>query len=1592
MHACQKMKFSRNAPAARIVGPLAIFTAALLSTSVLIPGALANPEGGVVSGGSVLITGTGKKLDVYQHTDRAVIDWRSFDIEVDEHTEFHQPSSGATTLNRVNSADPSRILGRLTANGNVVLVNPSGVFFGKDAVVDVSGLVATSADIGTEAFMAGSDHFDIPGEPDAEIINEGTITARDAGLVGLVAPGVENRGVIAAKLGRVQLSSGDTVVADFYGDGLLKVEVTDEKVRKQFVGNTGKLEAEGGTVAMSAAAAREVIDSLIVVEGELKAPAVERRGGKITIGAAGSNKTGKAGASSVIVRASLDASGRDEGEQGGSIEVLGDHIALLDGTVLDASGHSAPVPQQKSDGGTATMTADRQIRSEEEFLAHENRAGGSIKIGGDYLGKGDTQTAKTLYVGDFVLAMNDAVQSGDAGRTIFWSDDTTEFNGLVLARGGLDGGNGGFLETSGKENLLATGFADLSARYVPSPTWGEDQGEESMNPYSKGTYLLDPASITIYGNVDPTFVSTDASINLDANLRLWLDASDIDGDGVSEGTGESGLVSGAVNCGADLTCVSVWADKSGNSRDATQGTADRRPTFTTGGLNGLDVISFNSDYLTTGSPGIGGFEDIAAFAGVSVSSYTNGGGTDGSGSYIWDRSPAGSPLFDIKIVNDRYAIQRRYDNGSGLTGIGSTTTVSSSPTLVSIFRDVGSAMSIHINGVEENSAADVNTSLVPNALRIGAHFGGGGNTQATMMDIIYFKGPVSHEETNIIHQYQSAKWGIALTSPGTGANEAAKAMASDGYGVFTTRYLERLSESADIVLAATNSVTLDLQGDTLALDTDRNISLTTTNGDITDVSAGTIRTSRTNTGGNINLAAGGGGRIHLDTTNLESINGGVVNLSAGGDVNLSQTSALNMGLVRSDGNVSISVSGPGNDIVGTGGIVTEGGTIDVTSGRDLDFGAAGLRSSGGPITLGGGNDVFLNTALNAGAGAVSVTAGRDVFLSSADLTGELVARWSFDEGIGGSAGDSGGNGHDGTLLGNTAWSTDTPFGTGFSLSFDGNGDSVNAGDISDIELGPVTVSFWAKTNNLNQDYGFFYKGTHTTGQPILIWKDDVVGSGAQAGNTDTLSLLVYDGVTQDWISAPSNSLNDTGWNFIAVTLDPDNNVMNMFLNGVSPFGNGYLMNSNGIRNTANATTFGEPLNSQNDLNGFMDEVRIYGAALSSDNIARLFTYSPRWNSGSTVLNAGRDVTLNGSLTATDSGNAIILAAGRNFVNTAGAGALDASDANGRWLVYSSDPAANMLNGLGADFKRYNKTFAGYEPGSVIETGNGLLYSIAPQLSVKAQDATREYGEPNPLFGYQVEDGGLIDGDALADAGITGVPVLTSTAGQSSDAGSYLIDVTPGTLASELGYRFVFYPGTLSVTKAPLAVALQESAPERMEGDANPALVLVYTGFRLADNASVLDSLPTASTLAGMPSSPGRYSISVAGGEDNNYDLNWPDPVGYLTVKARPAPPSVGTQLPSTWEHVAYANDGLGFVAQTFALVSSLLSPVRSQFVRPGEAGESRNNGSGGEVPGPEKASGQAVGIVGVPALRVRIEPDLAREFGLSNRNIGELFR
>ena len=144
----------------------------------------AGPEGGSVVGGAATIQGQGgPAVIVNQSTPSAIINWNTFNIRANESVRFNQPSASSVALNRVTGGlGPSEIMGTLTANGRVFVINRDGILFGPGSVVNTAGFLATTNDIKNADFMAGRYNFNIPGRPDASIVNQGGSRRRAAAL------------------------------------------------------------------------------------------------------------------------------------------------------------------------------------------------------------------------------------------------------------------------------------------------------------------------------------------------------------------------------------------------------------------------------------------------------------------------------------------------------------------------------------------------------------------------------------------------------------------------------------------------------------------------------------------------------------------------------------------------------------------------------------------------------------------------------------------------------------------------------------------------------------------------------------------------------------------------------------------------------------------------------------------------------------------------------------------------------------------------------------------------------------------------------------------------------------------------------------------------------------------------------------------------------------------------------------------------------------------------------------------------------------------------------------------------------------------
>ncbi len=417
--------------------------------AALAPAVYAGPEGAqIVVGAGSVTQADGATTLITQSSDRLAIDWQSFDIGVDERVRFEQPSAQAAALNRILDQNPSIILGNIEANGRVYLINPNGLVFGATARIDVGALIASSLDLTTDNFAAGRNELEAGAAGAGLVLNRGIITAATGGSVTLLGGSVANEGLIVADLGQVTLGAGDRARLDFDGDGLLYFEVDEATVANPAataaaVSNTGTIQADGGQVLLTARAAQNVFSEVVNNGGMIRAARIDDSGGVVRL-------VGSGGA--VVTTGSIVATGAAASDAGGRVEVLGDRVGILDNASIDVSGSS----------------------------------GGTILVGGNRRGSGDVTSTLTLVGSDVTLAA-DAGTNGDGGDIVVWADEGTWFRGAASARGGELGGDGGFVEISGKESLVFSGTVDARAPHG-----------------ALGTLLFDPSTITIFNGAGGT--------------------------------------------------------------------------------------------------------------------------------------------------------------------------------------------------------------------------------------------------------------------------------------------------------------------------------------------------------------------------------------------------------------------------------------------------------------------------------------------------------------------------------------------------------------------------------------------------------------------------------------------------------------------------------------------------------------------------------------------------------------------------------------------------------------------------------------------------------------------------------------------------------------------------------------------------------------------------------------------------------------------------------------------------------------------------------------------------------------------------------
>jgi len=375
------------------------------AAGALAPGlVLANPSGGQVAAGQATIGNTAANtLTINQASHSAVINWQQFSVDGGEFVVFNQPSASATVLNRVVGGLPSEVLGNLSANGRVFLVNPNGVMFGQGARVDVGGLVASTMNIADSDFMDG--RYVFTGAPaGSRVGNAGQIVARDSGFVVLAGEQVSNSGLVQARLGKVALGSGSAMTLELDEAGLVGFSVDAGSVSALAgVDNAGDLSADGGSVILAARAARTLIGNAVNNRGNVRARSLSEHEGSIYL----STEDGD-----IAQDGLLDVSSTD-GANGGKIRITARGDIRLTGN-SDTRAYGAG-------GGDvaaiATGTLDYAQGAQMDAGARQQGARGAVV---ELSGHGS-------------LRMRDVVKLGYGGRLIL---DPTDFT--IGANGSID--------------------------------------------------------------------------------------------------------------------------------------------------------------------------------------------------------------------------------------------------------------------------------------------------------------------------------------------------------------------------------------------------------------------------------------------------------------------------------------------------------------------------------------------------------------------------------------------------------------------------------------------------------------------------------------------------------------------------------------------------------------------------------------------------------------------------------------------------------------------------------------------------------------------------------------------------------------------------------------------------------------------------------------------------------------------------------------------------------------------------------------------------------------------------------------------------
>ncbi|PUE10299.1 YDG domain-containing protein [Limnohabitans sp. T6-20] len=939
-HACSQGKssgesaFGEAAFVASVLALAGVFIGALVLSQVFVglawaqPAANALPTGGAVVQGAASMAQSANQLNITQASQRAAINWQSFDIGSSAKVNVVQPNAQAVLLNRVLGQSPSQIFGQLQANGHVILVNPNGVLFGKDGSVNAGSFTASTLGISDADFMAGNMVYQRNGST-AGVVNQGTIGVSPGGYVALLGASVSNEGKIIAPKGGVALGSAETIKVPLSGSGRIKLELTASDINAS-VKNSGSIVSEGGQVYMQALALNRA-------------------------------------AAQVIQSGSIDTTG----EQGGAVHLLADGGTIkVDGSIK-ANSTGTDDKGQVRKGGDIVIGRDEETGA---LAGATNVSGaqlesnkGFVETSGDWLATYGTRVLAKDWLLD---PTNITIAASGATGTAYSSNYTAGADSVILAsdiNASLNAGTGVTIATSSS---------------------GASAGNIAVNENIAKTVGAS-AYLTLRAHGDITVASNKTITSTSGNLSVTLN-SDFDangagvivmnsGSGITSNGGNIALGGGSAGSAASyaagyasaLTGVSLTASSlnagGGNISIKGKGTTVFTNTSSMSGVNLNAATISTSGVGTITIDGVGGNGNVSNLnVGIGMTNSATITGGAGAITLTGTTSTTAGGYYNSGIWV--------YGNGSTVTGAGAISLTGTGGG--STYGSLNQGVRLEGGRVTATGTGTVTVVGTPGAIsgtagpNAGVEISGGGYVQTNGGSISITGNSGSAGLTGVLLQSS----GSSVTSSGGSITFTTDSYSGDNSATIN-------AGSGTVTIQNNTSTTTVNVGGTATDTLTGTLGLDVSSTELGKITAGKIVVGRRDATGSgavtvsaLNMGAMGntGGDLSvLSKTNI-AVNDSITK-TAGTDATLSLLANGNITLAT---NKTITAStGKLNVLLNSDSDATSGGAIVFNTG-------SGITSNGGNITLGGG------TALDGTGFAVAdgVSSLQGVSLNTAAIT------------------------------------------------------------------------------------------------------------------------------------------------------------------------------------------------------------------------------------------------------------------------------------------------------------------------------------------------------------------------------------------------------------------------------------------------------------------------------------------------------------------------------------------------------------------------------------------------------------------------------